>query len=143
MVLEVNTLPGMTETSLLPKAAAASALCPSGWWSWLWNGGMPEHEIYVWNPSCQSSTIAGMIPDFLRSNAGARRASGRWWTGLLFLILAGRAGLRAGMGSSTGAGTMVFTALTAWRSVILKWFRDGFAVGGDPLAGEGRSEGML
>jgi D-alanine-D-alanine ligase len=26
MVLEVNTLPGMTETSLLPKAAAAAGL---------------------------------------------------------------------------------------------------------------------
>jgi D-alanine-D-alanine ligase len=26
MVLEVNTLPGMTETSLLPKAAAAAGM---------------------------------------------------------------------------------------------------------------------
>jgi D-alanine-D-alanine ligase len=26
MVLEVNTLPGMTETSLLPKAAAAAGI---------------------------------------------------------------------------------------------------------------------
>ncbi|MFO1512456.1 MAG: hypothetical protein U1F83_06000 [Verrucomicrobiota bacterium] len=38
VVLEVNTLPGMTETSLLPKAAAAaeSAMrnCVNGWWTW-------------------------------------------------------------------------------------------------------------
>ena len=40
VVLEVNTLPGMTETSLLPKAAAAAGLdyrsSASAWWGWRW-----------------------------------------------------------------------------------------------------------
>ena len=38
VVLEVNTLPGMTETSLLPKGGGSGRLratrsCASGWWS--------------------------------------------------------------------------------------------------------------
>jgi len=51
VVLEVNTLPGLTELSVLPDAAAAAGVnyrnFANAWWTWRC-GDLPENNMWRW-----------------------------------------------------------------------------------------------